>query len=79
MARVGIEVRVDVEEQMAREAARSVWREHEEEIRAEVYEEINGIPRTTLADLLGFDQSERTPTWDVLFEAVDELMEVRRG
>lgn len=76
---VGIEVRVDVDEQMVREVARSVWREHEEEIRKEVYEEIDGIPRATLADLLGFDQAQSTPTWDALSQAVEELMEVRRG
>lgn len=75
MAQVGIEVRVDVDEQMVR----ALWREREEEIRKEVYEEIDGIPRATLADLLGFDQAQSTPTWDALFQAVDDLMEVRRG
>ncbi len=79
MAQVGIEVHVDVNEQMVREVARSVWREQEEEIRAVVYEEVNGIPRATLADLLGFELSDTTPTWDAIFQAVDELMEVRRG
>lgn len=77
MARNVIEVRVN--EQMVREVTRSVWREQEDGIRAEVQAELDGIPRTTLADLLGFDLADKTPTWDTLFEAVDGLMEVRRG
>lgn len=37
------------------------------------------VTRTTLADLLGFDQEKTTPTWDKVFSAVEDLMAVRRG
>lgn len=39
----------------------------------------DAVARTTLADLLGFDQEKTTPTWDKVFSAVEDLMAVRRG
>lgn len=69
---ISVEIRYDDE---TRRLIQQQIEEHMSEIEAAATE----IPRTTLADLLGFDLAESTPTWDALFQAVDELMEVRRG
>ena len=58
---------------------RGAIRREMEHYRAEIEEEAHVLPRETLASLLGLDQSQDTPTWTAIFEAVDSPMEVPRG
>lgn len=76
MARNVFEVRLD---QRDLDAIEKLARGITEEMREEVERSADAIPRATLGDLLGFDVVDRTPTWDAIFQAVDDLMEVRRG
>lgn len=70
-----IQVVVKIDDRDAREVLDRVFRERDEEIR----EAIEEIPRTTLSALLGLDLSQDTPTWDAIFQAVDDLWESRHG
>lgn len=75
MASNVFEVRLDPRDMTAIERmARGIA----DELRDEV-EQADVIPRATLGGLLGFDLSQSTPTWDAIFQAVEDLMEVRRG
>lgn len=70
-----IQVVVKLDDREAREVLDRVFREREGEIR----EAIEEIPRTTLSALLGLDLSQDTPTWDAIFQAVDDLWETAHG
>lgn len=76
MARNVFEVRLD---QRDLDAIEKLARGITEEMREEVERTTDAIPRATLGDLLGFDVVDSTTTWDAIFQAVDDLMEVRRG
>ena len=75
---VVVEVKIDQRdlERMVQSAVEDLRDEYEEAL-DEAVEEHDAIPRATLADLLGLDQT--TPTWDAIFSAVEDLMAVRRG
>lgn len=75
-----IQVHIDRREleKLVRSAVEDLHTKYEDML-DEAVEEHDAIPRATLADLLGFDQSQSTPTWDAIFGAVDGLMVVRRG
>jgi len=76
MARNVFEVRLD---QRDLDAIEKLARGIADELHDEVERTTDAIPRAPLGDLLGFDVVDRTPTWDAIFQAVDDLMEVRRG
>lgn len=73
---VVVEVQIDQRdlEKMVRSAVEDLRDEYEEALDYQ-----DAVARTTLADLLGFDQVQATPTWDKVFSAVEDLMAVRRG
>lgn len=71
---VGVKLHPDIRHEISRQIRCEM-----DARRDEIEEEVTRVPLTTLADLLDLDQSESTPTWDAIFEAVDELMDVRRG
>lgn len=75
MPSVPVTVTLNLSEREIREMALAVFREQEDEVRARVEE----VPRTTLSALLGLDLSQDTPTWDAIFQAVDDLWESRHG
>lgn len=68
-------VPVNLSEREIREVALEVFREREDEVRAQVED----VPRTTLSALLGLDLTQDTPTWDAIFQAVDDLWEAHYG
>lgn len=82
MSKVARAVQVHIDkrelEKLVRSAVEDLRTEYDDML-DEAVEEHDAIPRATLADLLGFDQTQSTPTWDAIFGAVDGLMVVRRG
>lgn len=77
---VVVEVKIDQRdlERMVRSAVEDLRDEYEGAL-DEALDYQDAVARTTLADLLGFDQEKTTPTWDKVFSAVEGLMAVRRG
>lgn len=75
-----VEVKIDQRdlEKMVRSAVEDLRDEYEGAL-DEALDYQDAVTRTTLADLLGFDQEKTTPTWDKVFSAVEDLMAVRRG
>lgn len=79
-----VEVKIDQQalerdlERMVRSAVEDLRDEYEGAL-DEALDYQDAVARTTLADLLGFDQDKTTPTWDKVFSAVEDLMAVRRG
>lgn len=65
-------------EKLVRSAVEDLRTEYEDML-GEALDQHDAVARATLADLLGFEQTQCTPTWDKVFSAVEGLMEVRRG
>lgn len=74
MARcVPMVVNLNLSEREIRAMAEQVWRE-QDEVRADA----DAIPLATLADLLGLNLADPSPTWEAVFGAVEDLVLGRR-
>lgn len=69
-----VTVHMNLSEREIRDLAMKVWREREDEVRADA----DAIPLATLADLLGIDLADPSPTWEAVFGAVEDLVSERR-